>query len=164
MTGYTKYHVMVFKCNFCPKEIVGRRNTIEHLVKEHPKEVLLKMFEDNELHEPYMENYFMNFGKEALRVLKPGAFLLMFGGTRTYHRLVCGIEDAGFEIRDTIMWLYGSGFPKSLNIGKQIDKIQGNERKVVGEKIRGDVEKAKKGITFAGADANKNTNPKTLSL
>ncbi len=93
---------------------------------------------------------------ECLRVLKPGGFLLSFGGTRTYHRLVCGIEDAGFEIRDTIMWLYGSGFPKSLNIGKQIDKIQNNEREIIGEKVRGNVEKAKKGVTFAGADANKN--------
>ena len=71
---------------------------------------------------------------ECLRVLKPGGFLLSFGGTRTYHRMVCGIEDAGFEIRDTIMWLYGSGFPKSLNIGKQVDKIQGNERKELGTK------------------------------
>ena len=70
---------------------------------------------------------------ECLRVLKPGGFLLSFGGTRTYHRMTCGIEDAGFEIRDCIMWLYGSGFPKSLNIGKQIDKIQGNEREVVGK-------------------------------
>lgn len=61
--------------------------------------------------------------KECLRVLKAGGYLLSFGGTRTYHRMVCGIEDAGFEIRDTIMWLYGSGFPKSLNIGKQIDKM-----------------------------------------
>ncbi len=62
------------------------------------------------------------FWEEMLRVLKPGGFLLSFGGTRTYHRMACGIEDAGFEIRDCIMWLYGSGFPKSLNIGKQIDK------------------------------------------
>ena len=61
--------------------------------------------------------------KECLRVLKPGAYLLSFGGTRTYHRMACAIEDAGFEIRDTIMWVYGSGFPKSLNIGKAIDKI-----------------------------------------
>jgi len=79
-----------------------------------------------------MQKFFYNFGLEAIRVLKHGGFLLMFGGTRTYHRLVCGIEDAGFEIRDTIMWLYGSGFPKSLNIGKQVDKIQGNKREVVG--------------------------------
>ncbi len=69
-----------------------------------------------------MQSFFEEFGKEAIRILKPGGFMLIMGGTRTYHRLVCGIEDAGFEIRDTIMWLYGSGFPKSLNIGKQIDK------------------------------------------
>lgn len=56
------------------------------------------------------------FWREALRVLKPGGHLLAFGGSRTYHRLVCAIEDAGFEIRDQIMWLYGSGFPKSKNL------------------------------------------------
>lgn len=58
-----------------------------------------------------------HFWREILRVAKPGAHLLAFGGTRTYHRLVCAIEDAGWEIRDTIAWVYGSGFPKSLNIG-----------------------------------------------
>jgi len=86
-----------------------------------------------------MQEYFRIWATEALRVLKPGAFLLAFGGTRTYHRLACGIEDAGFEIRDCIQWLYGSGFPKSLNIGKQIDKIQGNEREVVGEHTTHDI-------------------------
>lgn len=59
---------------------------------------------------------------EALRVLKPGGHLLAFGGTRTYHRLACAIEDAGFEIRDCLAWLYGSGFPKSLDVSKAIDK------------------------------------------
>jgi len=73
-----------------------------------------------------------NWAKECLRVLKPGGHLLSFGGSRTYHRMACAIEDAGFEIRDQIMWLYGSGFPKSLNIGKQVDKILGNERSEVG--------------------------------
>lgn len=63
----------------------------------------------------------------ALRVAKPGATLLAFGGTRTYHRLVCAIEDAGWEIRDCIMWLYGSGFPKSANISKLLDKAAGEE-------------------------------------
>ena len=71
--------------------------------------------------------------QEVYRVLKHGGHVLSFGGTRTYHRMVVNIEDAGFEIRDQIMWLYGSGFPKSHNIGKAIDKIQGNEREVVGE-------------------------------
>jgi len=65
------------------------------------------------------------FWSEALRVAKPGAMLLAFGGTRTYHRLACALEDAGWEIRDCIMWVYGSGFPKSHNIGKAIDKVNG---------------------------------------
>lgn len=66
------------------------------------------------------------FWVEALRVCKPGAMMLCFGGTRTYHRLTCAIEDAGWEIRDCLMWLYGSGFPKSLDISKTIDKRGGN--------------------------------------
>lgn len=63
--------------------------------------------------------------KECLRVLKPGGHLLAFGGTRTYHRLVVAIEDAGFEIRDQIQWIYGQGFPKSQDISKAIDKAAG---------------------------------------
>lgn len=63
--------------------------------------------------------------RECLRVLKPGGVLLAFGGTRTFHRLTCAIEDAGFEIRDCLSWLYGSGFPKSLDISKAIDKAGG---------------------------------------
>lgn len=66
--------------------------------------------------------YSVEMWKEVLRVLKPGGHLLAFGGTRTYHRLACAIEDAGFEIRDSIDWIYGSGFPKSLDIGKAIDE------------------------------------------
>lgn len=66
--------------------------------------------------------------REALRVLKPGGMALVFGGTRTYHRLTCSLEDAGFEIRDCMMWLYGSGFPKSHDISKAIDKEAGAER------------------------------------
>lgn len=74
--------------------------------------------------------------REVLRVLKPGGHLLSFGGTRTYHRMACAIEDAGFEIRDQVMWLYGSGFPKSHDISKAIDKAAGAEREVVGKRIR----------------------------
>jgi site-specific DNA-methyltransferase (adenine-specific) len=70
--------------------------------------------------------------KEVLRVLKPGGHLLSFSHSRTYHRQAVAVEDAGFEIRDQIMWIYGSGFPKSHNIGKAVDKIEGNEREVVG--------------------------------
>ena len=69
---------------------------------------------------------------EALRVLKPGGYLLAFAGTRTQHRMACRIEDAGFEIRDMLAWVYGSGFPKSLDVSKAIDKAAGAEREVVG--------------------------------
>ncbi len=79
----------------------------------------------------------VEFWKEVYRVLKPGGHILSFGGTRTYHRMVVNIEDAGFEIRDQIMWIYGSGFPKSHNIGKAVDKIEGNKREVVGTKTGG---------------------------
>jgi DNA modification methylase len=73
----------------------------------------------------------VEFWAEVLRVLKPGGHVLAFGGTRTYHRLVVAIEDAGFEIRDQIAWLYGSGFPKSHDVSKGIDKAAGAEREVV---------------------------------
>lgn len=63
--------------------------------------------------------------QKCYEVLKSGGYLLAFGGSRTFHRIACAIEDAGFEIRDTIMWLYGSGFPKSMNIGLAIDKKMG---------------------------------------
>lgn len=76
--------------------------------------------------------YDVEVWREALRVLKPGGHLLAFGGSRTYHRLACAIEDAGFAIRDQIMWLYGSGFPKSLDVGKAIDAAAGAEREIVG--------------------------------
>lgn len=72
---------------------------------------------------------------ECLRVLKPGGHLLAFAGTRTQHRMAVRIEDAGFEIRDMIAWVYGSGFPKSLNVSKAIDKAAGAEREVVGTKL-----------------------------
>ena len=64
--------------------------------------------------------------REVLRVLRPGAHLLAFGGTRTFHRLMCAIEDAGFEVRDCMMWLYGSGFPKSLDVSKALDNAGGD--------------------------------------
>lgn len=75
----------------------------------------------------------VEFWVEALRVAKPGAHLLAFGGTRMVHRLACAIEDAGWEIRDRIHWVYGSGFPKSHNVSKAIDKAAGAERQVVGD-------------------------------
>jgi len=74
----------------------------------------------------------LDWATEVFRILKPGGHLLAFGGTRTYHRLACAVEDAGFEIRDSLHWVYGSGFPKSLDVSKAIDKAAGAERQVVG--------------------------------
>lgn len=76
--------------------------------------------------------YSVEFWKEVLRVLKPGGYLLSFGGSRTYHRMACAIEDAGFEVRDQIMWIYGSGFPKSMDVSKAFDKAAGAVRQVTG--------------------------------
>ena len=87
------------------------------------------------------------WAREALRVLKPGGHLLAFGGTRTYHRLACAIEDAGFEIRDCITWMYGSGFPKSLSVSLAIDKAAGVDRSP-GRVLPDD---APRGHAFAGA-------------
>lgn len=74
--------------------------------------------------------------REALRVLKPGGHMLAFSGSRTYHRMACAIEDAGFTVRDSIMWVYGSGFPKSLDVSKALDKLFGAERQVIGQQFR----------------------------
>ncbi len=90
---------------------------------------------------PWSGNEFQDWCRlwatECLRILKPGGHLLAFGGSRTWHRLAAAIEDAGFEIRDSIAWLYGSGFPKSLDVSKAIDKVAGAEREVVGQKRSG---------------------------
>ena len=76
----------------------------------------------------------VNVWNEVIRVLKPGGHLIAFSGSRTYHRMAVAIEDAGFQIRDQIMWLYGSGFPKSHNISKALDKAAGAEREVIGSR------------------------------
>jgi site-specific DNA-methyltransferase (adenine-specific) len=91
--------------------------------------------------------YDLEVWRKALRVLKPGGYLLAFSATRTYHRMTCAIEDAGFEIRDCIGWHYGSGFPKSLDVSKAIDKAAGAEREVVGRRWEAN---RKPGIKEAG--------------
>lgn len=90
--------------------------------------------------------------RKCYSVLKPGAYLLAFGGSRTFHRIACAIEDAGFEIRDTIMWLYGSGFPKSMNIGLAIDKKNGIESEIVGYTSQQDIRSG----NYAGVCTNNN--------
>lgn len=96
-------------------------NTIDSVVTDPPYEL-------NFMSKGW-DNAGVSFQKETWQkcyeALKPGGYLLAFGGSRTFHRIACAIEDAGFEIRDTIMWIYGSGFPKSMNIGLAIDKKNG---------------------------------------
>lgn len=82
------------------------------------------------------QDWCTEWATECLRVLKPGGHMLAFGGSRTWHRLASAVEDAGFEIRDSIAWLYGSGFPKSLDVSKAIDKAAGAEREVVGRSVQ----------------------------
>lgn len=102
---------------------VIKSNSIDSIVCDPPYEL-------NFMNKGW-DNSGIAFQKEAwekcYKALKPGGYLLAFGGSRTFHRIACAIEDAGFEIRDTIMWLYGSGFPKSMNIGLAIDKKNGVE-------------------------------------
>jgi len=100
--------------------------------------------------------YSVELWEQCIRVLKPGGHLLAFSGSRTYHRMVVAIEDAGFEIRDMISWISNKTFPKSLNIGKAIDKAAGAEREVIGQRTDGMSETAMK--PDKGWNANSMTN------
>jgi len=95
--------------------------------------------------------------QECLRVLKPGGTALIFAGSRTQHRMAVNIEDAGFELKDTIMWLYATGFPKAADISKQLDKKFGAEREIISTKIR---TTHKKGTSYEWAGGNE-TEPAT---
>lgn len=97
---------------------------------------------------------------EALRVLRPGGHLLAFGGTRMFHRLTCALEDVGFEVRDVLSWLYGSGFPKSMDLSKAIDKAAGATRPDVGPNPRAAQQTPKAGTPALGDFAG---SPDTLT-
>lgn len=121
--NYTLYHGSMLDM----QEVIGA-DSIDAIVTDPPYELGF-MGKD-------WDNSGIAFRKETwekcLEVLKPGGYLLAFGGSRTFHRIACAIEDAGFEIRDTIMWVYSTGFPKSMNIGLAVDKKFGVESKTVG--------------------------------
>ena len=105
-------------------------NTIDAIVTDPPYELgfMSKKWDTTGI------AYDVELWTECLRVLKPGGHLLAFSGSRTYHRMAVAIEDAGFDIRDQIMWVYGSGFPKSHDVSKAIDKMAGAEREIVGQR------------------------------
>ncbi len=136
-TGTTMSHqILLGDCRDRLKELPD--NSIDSIVTDPPYELgfMGKSWDASGV------AYDVTVWQECLRVLKPGGHLLSFGGSRTYHRMACAIEDAGFQIRDQIMWVYGSGFPKSLNISKAIDKAAGAEREVVGSYETHDIRNA----------------------
>ena len=95
--------------------------------------------------------------EECLRVLKPGGYLFSAGIGRTHHRMMCAVEDAGFEIRECVYHVFGSGFPKSRNIGKDVDKLQGNEREIIGKASDFSLDGAKR-------DANKHKDTRKVKI
>ena len=110
-----------------------------HAVVTDPPYGLAFMGRDWDDFEPKeYQSWCEEWAREVKRVLKPGGHLLAFSGNRTHHRLFTGVEDAGFEIRDTVTWHYGSGFPKAGDISKTIDKRADAEREVVGPKTAPD--------------------------
>ena len=109
----------------------------------------------------------LDWALECLRVLKPGGHIVAFASTRTYHRLAVNLEDAGFQIRDMLSWVYYSGFPKNLDISKQIDKAAGAEREVVGyQKLTGNAALSlkEKGGTYASNTNSKGVEPKQTPI
>lgn len=114
-----------------PAEMLGTALGISGGFNRYPPGVKRPEIKKNDPH--MFEEWCRLWGEQALRVMKPGAYGVCFGSTRTFHRLVSGLEDAGFEIRDTLMYLHGQGMPKGRNVSKEIDKRLGAERKVIGE-------------------------------
>lgn len=116
---------------------------------------------------PAQQEWHRQWAVEAIRALKPGGYLVAFGGTRTYHRLASAVEDAGFEIRDSLIWMYGKGFPKSLNVGKAIDKAAGAVRPVVGTRVlTGNAAQStkEKGGTYASNTNSRGIAPKVVEV
>jgi DNA modification methylase len=112
------YKTINADCIEALKELIDQGVKVDSIVTDPPYEIgfMGKAFDSTGI------AHDVEFWKLCLEILKPGGHMLAFSATRTYHRMVVAIEDAGFEIRDQIMWVYGQGFPKSLNISKQLEK------------------------------------------
>jgi len=108
-------------------------NSVEAIVTDPPYGLAFMGRSWDDFEPKEYQEWCQKWAKKALKVLKPGGHMLAFSGNRTHHRLFTGVEDAGFEIRDTITWHYGSGFPKALDVSKAIDKQADAEREVVAE-------------------------------
>jgi len=102
----------------------------------------------------------VEFWEECFRILKPGGHCVAFSGTRTYHRMVCAIEDAGFEIRDQLAWVYGNGFPKSHNVSKAIDREAGATREIISSRRAHDI----RGGNYMGASQGKAIDAYTIDI
>lgn len=100
------------------------------------------------------------FWREVFRVLKPGGHLLAFGGTRTFHRMICALEDAGFEVRDCLSWMYAQGMPKNANVSKHLDRMAGAEREVIGANPN---HRPVSGVHYEGIYAGGNTGAPNLT-
>ena len=134
-------------------------NSIDSIVTDPPAGISFmgKVWDKDKGGRDKWIEWMQEIATECLRVIKPGGHCFVWTIPRTSHWTATAWENAGFAIKDIVAHVFGSGFPKSLDIGKKADQILGNEREVVGEKIRGNVQKAKQnGVTFAKADANKN--------
>lgn len=140
MGSLTPYHSDHFSRIFCGDNQVivpqMKENMFDSIVTDPPYE--LGVF--GEKWDSTGIAYNADTWRTFYRVLKPGGYMLAFGGSRTFHRILCGIEDAGFEVRDVLMWLYGNGFPKGTNVAVALDKANGFRHEVIATSTTGIME------------------------
>jgi DNA modification methylase len=137
-------------------------NSVDSIVTDPPYGLKFMGKEFDDLGEGAQQReWHKRWAVEALRVLKPGGHLLAFGGTRTYHHLATAVEDAGFEIRDQMQWLYGSGFPKSHNVGKAIDKKRHDREQVY--QVTGWIREARNKAGIKNSEIDKAFNANTMA-
>ncbi|ALA48610.1 DNA methylase [Mycobacterium phage PopTart] len=137
----------------------AKRNTFDHVGGNHNPTDSADAARTRRVESQRFGQWCAQWAAECLRVLKPGGHMLAFGGSRTWHRLAVAIEDAGFEVRDSIAWLYGQGMPKSLDVSKAIDKAAGAKREALGTAVYGDghVQRSSESIGYGGCDPSADT-------